>query len=166
VASIASRGGKLDASMTRDTLVDPQPYKPNNVYANTKQANLLFTSELHRRLAATGSPIRALAVHPGVSSTNLFSRQLREQGFGWFVWFAENVVEPIGFQSAAMGALPTIRAVADPDVPSGQLVGPTFMRGWRGHPNVIDVFKVGSDEATAKRLWDLTEEIVGEKFPL
>ncbi|MDX6285249.1 MAG: hypothetical protein QOG53_734 [Frankiales bacterium] len=166
VASIASRGGKLDASMTRETLVDPKPYKPNAVYSNTKQANLLFTRELHRRLTAAGSPMRATAVHPGVSATNLFSRQLQEQGLGWFVWFAEHVVEPIGFQSAAMGALPTLRAVVDPDVPSGQFVGPTFMRGWRGKPNVFDIFTVGSDAATATRLWELTEEIVGEPFPV
>ena len=166
VASIASRGGKLDASMTRETLVDPKPYKPNKVYSNTKQANLLFTRETHRRLTATGSPMRAVAVHPGVSTTNLFSRQLREQGFAWFVPFAEHVIQPIGFQSAAMGALPTLRAVTDADVPSGQLVGPTFMRGWRGKPGVIDVFKVGVDGATGRRLWELTEEIVGEPFPI
>jgi NAD(P)-dependent dehydrogenase (short-subunit alcohol dehydrogenase family) len=165
VASIASRGGKLDASMTRETLVDPKPYKPNKVYSNTKQANLLFTRELHRRLSEAGSPMRAIAVHPGVSATNLFGRQLREQGLGWFAPFAEHVIEPIGFQSAAMGALPTLRAVTD-DVPSGQFVGPTFMRGWRGKPGVFDVFAVGADPATARRLWDLTEEIVGERFPL
>ena len=166
VASIASRGGKLDASMTRDTIVDPTPYRPNKVYSNTKQANLLFTGELHRRLAAARSPMRAIAVHPGVSATNLFGRQLREQGMGFLVPLAEHVLMPIGFQSAAMGALPTLRAVADPEVPSGQLVGPTFMRGWRGKPGVIDVYTVGTDQATARRLWELTEEIVGERFPL
>jgi NAD(P)-dependent dehydrogenase (short-subunit alcohol dehydrogenase family) len=166
VASIASRGGKLDASMTRDILVDPTPYKPNAVYSNTKQANLLFTRELHRRLAAAGSPMRAIAVHPGVSATNLFGRQLREQGMGFLVPIAEHVIMPIGFQSAAMGALPTLRAATDPDVPSGQFVGPTFMRGWRGKPGVFDVFTVGADPATATRLWELTEEIIGEQFPI
>jgi hypothetical protein len=40
------------------------------------------------------------------------------------------------------------------------------MRGWRGKPNVFDVFPVGADEATAARLWELSEEIVGEPFPL
>jgi NAD(P)-dependent dehydrogenase (short-subunit alcohol dehydrogenase family) len=166
VASIASRGGKLDVAMTRETLVDPKPYKPNAVYSNTKQANLLFTRELHRRLGAAGSAMRVVAVHPGVSATNLFSRQLRDQGMGFFVPFAEHVIEPIGFQSAAMGALPTLRAVTDAEVASGQMVGPTFMRGWRGKPNVFDVFTVGADPATATRLWELTEEIVGEKFPV
>ena len=40
-------------------------------YGPSKLANLLFTSELQRRLAAAGSPIKAHAAHPGYSATNL-----------------------------------------------------------------------------------------------
>ena len=40
-------------------------------YGQSKLANLLFTSELQRRLDAAGSPLRALAAHPGYSATNL-----------------------------------------------------------------------------------------------
>src|SRR5437763_9075478 len=40
-------------------------------YGQSKLANLLFTYELARRLSAAGSPIRALAAHPGYAATNL-----------------------------------------------------------------------------------------------
>ncbi|MFI5676377.1 hypothetical protein [Streptomyces cellulosae] len=40
-------------------------YSPRGAHAQSKLANLLFTLELQRRLTATGSPVRALAAHPG-----------------------------------------------------------------------------------------------------
>lgn len=49
-------------------------YKPVTAYAQSKLANLLFTLELQRRLGLAGSPVRAMAAHPGVSSTNLVNR--------------------------------------------------------------------------------------------
>jgi len=165
VSSLASRGGKLDASMTRETLVDPKPYKPNVVYSNTKQANLLFAQELHRKLAAAGSQVRSIAVHPGVSATALFARQMRDQGFGFVAPIVDRIM-PLIFQSSAAGALPTLRAVTDPDVASGDFVGPTALRGSRGAPSVIPLFTPGRDQAAARRLWELSEEITGVTFPV
>ena len=78
ISSIAARGGRLSASTTRQDLVEPSPYDGRRVYQNTKQANLLFASELARRTGAAGSPVSAVAAHPGVSATNLFPRLLRE----------------------------------------------------------------------------------------
>ena len=43
------------------------------VYGQTKLANLLFTFELDRRLAAAGLPVKALAAHPGLAGTHLFA---------------------------------------------------------------------------------------------
>ena len=40
-------------------------------YAQSKLANLLFTSELQRRLTEAGSPVIATAAHPGLAATNL-----------------------------------------------------------------------------------------------
>jgi protochlorophyllide reductase len=82
VSSLAARGGRLSASTTREELVAPVPYVPQRAYSNSKQANLLFAQELHRRAAQAGSPVSAVACHPGVSDTQLFVRQLRERGLG------------------------------------------------------------------------------------
>src|ERR1700760_2723624 len=48
-----------------------RPYSAWLAYGQSKLANLLFTSELQRRLAAAHSPLRAVAAHPGYSRTNL-----------------------------------------------------------------------------------------------
>ena len=168
VASLASRGGKLDADMTRETLVDPTPYREMQVYNNTKQANLLFTAELHRRIDAAGIGVRAIAVHPGVSATNLLGRQIRENRFPFVrvVAPAAELFAKVAFQSGVAGALPTVRGAVDPEIKGGALVGPKFLGGSRGKPEVLDMFAPGTDEKTAQRLWELSEEIVGEPFPV
>ena len=168
VSSLASRGGKLDADMTRATLVDPDPYREMAVYNNTKQANLLFTAELQRRVDRSGLAVRAVAVHPGVSATKLLGRQVRENKLPFIRVLAPaaDVFTRVAFQSGAAGALPTVRAAVDPEVKGGAFVGPTTLGGSRGKPEIIDMFATGTDEKTAVRLWELTEEILGEPFPV
>lgn len=163
VSSLAARGGQLSPGLERDTLVAPRPYHAGGVYSNTKQANLLFAQELHRRASTAGLPVRAVAAHPGVSASNLFPRQLRESGLG-FLAPAAALVLPLVLQSARAGALPPLRAVSDPDIPSGAFVGPTALFGTRGAPHVIDVFSTGTDQVTAERLWQVSEELVGLRF--
>ena len=48
-----------------------RPYSAWLAYGQSKLANLLFTSELQRRLDAAGSQVKAHAAHPGYSATNL-----------------------------------------------------------------------------------------------
>src|SRR6202012_5698652 len=55
----------------RDLNWTARPYSAWVAYGQSKLANLLFTSELQRRLAAAGSPLLAVAAHPGYSHTNL-----------------------------------------------------------------------------------------------
>jgi NAD(P)-dependent dehydrogenase (short-subunit alcohol dehydrogenase family) len=164
VSSIASRGGQLSTSTTVEDLVAPSPYASQKVYANSKQANLLFAQELHRRVVEAGSPVSAVACHPGVSWTNLFARQMRDEGKAWVLPFL-TLVRPIVFQSAAAGAQPTLRAL-DPSTPSGSFVGPKLLNGARGKPEILDVFSTGADPEVAKHLWQLTEDILGTRVPL
>jgi NAD(P)-dependent dehydrogenase (short-subunit alcohol dehydrogenase family) len=164
VSSIAARGGSLSASTTREDLVAPSPYRSTKVYSNTKQANLLFAQELHRRASLAGSPVSSVAAHPGVSWTNLFPRQMQEEGRGWLVP-AARLARPLIFQSAEAGALPTLRAL-HPSTPSGAFVGPKLFAQMRGKPELLDVYSTGSDPAVAARLWQLTEEILGTPLPV
>jgi len=71
VSSGEARGGQLSPQTTREQLLNPTPYDGRQVYRNTKQANLLFAQELHRRCAKAGSQVSAVAVHPGAVATNL-----------------------------------------------------------------------------------------------
>jgi NAD(P)-dependent dehydrogenase (short-subunit alcohol dehydrogenase family) len=163
VSSIAARGGRLSAATTRDELVAPSTYLQHAVYANTKQANLLFAQELHRRAVAAGQPVSVVAAHPGVSSTNLFTRQLRERRLSLLAPAAELVMR-LTLMSPAGGALPVLRAL-DPSTPSGAFVGPASLGQTRGRPELVEVFSTGRDPAAAARLWDLTEELLGSPLP-
>lgn len=159
LSSIAARGGRLTASMTAEELTAPSPYSAQGVYSNTKQANLLLAQELQRRLAASGSSVASVAVHPGVSATELFLRQMRDSGRAWVVPIARPVMRTI-FQSAAAGALPTLRALADPQVKGGEFIGPRHLGQSRGSPEFLKLYRKGDDPAAASRLWELTEEIL------
>ena len=160
ISSIAARGGTLGRAMTEDDLVSPPGYQSQAVYACTKQANLLFAQELHRRV---GDRVSSVAAHPGVSWTNLFVRQLREDGKAWLVPAAK-LIGPVVLQSAAAGAAPTLRAL-DPATPSGAFVGPRTFNQFRGRPELLEVYRTGNDPATAARLWELTEHVLGVPLP-
>lgn len=164
VSSIAARAGRLSATTTRDDLVAPAPYSGNAVYSSTKQANLLFAQELHRRAGRAGSPVSAVACHPGVSDTELFVRQLKERGLGVVAPVAKGVMR-LALQSASAGALPTLRAL-DHSTPSGAFVGPAALGQVRGRPELLDVYPSAQDPAVAARLWELTEQVLETALPV
>jgi NAD(P)-dependent dehydrogenase (short-subunit alcohol dehydrogenase family) len=62
VASGAHRAGRIDFD---DLNWERRRYQAWRAYGQSKLANLLFTSELGRRLTAAGSPVIATAAHPG-----------------------------------------------------------------------------------------------------
>src|SRR5215218_10197901 len=71
VASGAHRGGTISLE---DLNWQRRTYRRWAAYQQSKLANLLFTLELQRRLTEAGSPVRALAAHPGYAATNLQGR--------------------------------------------------------------------------------------------
>ena len=163
VSSGEARFGQLSPKTTWDQLVNPTPYDGKQVYRNTKQANLLFALELHRRCAKAGSPVSVVAVHPGAAATNLFARQLERAGRDRLA-SASKLVTSMLLPSAAAGALATLRAL-DPGTPSGAFVGPTRLGQFRGPPELLEVYASARDPATATRLWELTEQVLGLPLP-
>jgi NAD(P)-dependent dehydrogenase (short-subunit alcohol dehydrogenase family) len=164
VSSTEARGGQLSPQTTREQLLNPAPYDSRQVYRNSKQANLLFAQELHRRCGKAGSPVSAVAVHPGASATNLFARQLERAGRGLLAPVSK-LVTGVLLQSAAAGALSTLRALDD-STPSGAFVGPAGFAQFRGRPELLDVYASAKDPATAARLWELTEHALGTPLPV
>lgn len=134
------------------------------MYRNTKQANLLFAQELHRRCTTAGSPVSAVAVHPGAVATNLFARQLERAGRDRLAAISK-VVGKVLLRSAAGGALSTLRALED-STPSGAFVAPSGFAQLRGRPELVDVYASAKDPATAARLWELTEQVLGRPLPV
>jgi hypothetical protein len=80
-----------------------------------------------------------------------------------------NVLMAIGNKviatSAAEGARPTIHA-AIADLPGNTFVGPTKLRQTRGAPGPVPRSLEAQDPEAARRLWDLSEELTGVRFPL
>ena len=133
-------------------------YSPWLAYSQSKLANLLFTSELQRRLDAVGSPLRALAAHPGYSHTNLQGASGRKLGDA-VVSAATRVVAT----DADFGARQTLYA-ASQDLPGNTLVGPRF--GYVGRTQPVGRSRRAQDAAAATTLWELSEQLTGTKFPL
>ncbi len=156
LSSLAHGLGGLDLD---DLNWQKRRYSRWRAYGQSKLCNLLFTVELQRRLSAAGSDVRAVAAHPGYASTNLQSHTGSR---------LQNAVMAIGnrvlAQSDEMGALPTVYA-ATQDIPGGAFVGPDGLRQQRGHPTLVGRSSAASDEASARRLWELSEELTGVSFP-
>jgi hypothetical protein len=53
-----------------------------------------------------------------------------------------------------------------PDVRGGEYFGPSGVFGLRGTPDRDTPTKAAQDDASARRLWDVSEELTGVSYPL
>ena len=161
VVTVSSMGHRIRAAIHFDDLQWQRRYDRIAAYGQSKLANLLFTYELQRRLsgrpAADMSTI-AVAAHPGTSNTEL-ARNLPR-----IIRPMADVLGPVLFQSAAMGALPTLRAATDRAVQGGQYYGPDGFAEQRGHPKLVNSSAQSHDEDLQRRLWTVSEELTGVNF--
>jgi NAD(P)-dependent dehydrogenase (short-subunit alcohol dehydrogenase family) len=155
VASLAHRNGKMEW----DNLQSEKSYTAWGAYNNSKLANILFARELDRKAREAHSKLLSVAVHPGISVTNIAgpgsdvkSRFMRL--FGRFM-----------FQSDEMGALPTLYAATAPEVEGGQYIGPGGRGEIGGYPKVVQPKPQALNEADGRRLWQVSEELTGVVYP-
>lgn len=161
VVTISSLGHRLRAAIHFDDLQWERRYDRIAAYGQSKLANLLFTYELQRRLSATpDAKTIAIAAHPGGSNTEL------TRNMPAIFRPAAAALGPVLFQSAAMGALPTLRAATDPDVQGGQYFGPDGFLEQRGHPKLVKSSAQSHDAELQRRLWAVSEELTGVSFPV
>ena len=157
VASDAHRMGEIRLD---DLNWEQGGYKSWRAYGQSKLANLLFTSELQRRLADAGSGVRAVAAHPGYAATNLQSNTgnvIQHVG----MWIGNKLIA----QSDEQGAWPTLYA-ATQDIAGDSYVGPDGFREARGNPKLVGRSDAARDADVARKLWELSEELTGVSFPL
>ena len=164
VVTVSSSAHRMVRGMNFDDLMGERKYGRWNTYGQSKLANLLFTSELQRRLDAAGLDIKAMAAHPGYSNTNLQHASPAMRGAG-FELRMTNVMNAILGQSPAMGALPTLFAATAPGLPGDTYVGPDGPAEIRGFPRVVGRTPAAKDERAAQRLWTISEDLTGVHYP-
>jgi NAD(P)-dependent dehydrogenase (short-subunit alcohol dehydrogenase family) len=122
-----------------------------DAYNDSKLNLILFSTELQRRLAASGSPVRSVIAHPGIAPTNLARHSA-----------AGKVTAALRFlfNDAGHGALPSLFA-ATQDIPGNSYVGLGGFGRLKGHPRIRRPAATGLDTATASRLWALTARLTG-----
>jgi NAD(P)-dependent dehydrogenase (short-subunit alcohol dehydrogenase family) len=154
ISSGAHRMGRINF----DDLQSERSYRRWPAYGQSKLANLLFMYELQRRLDAAGSPLRSVAAHPGWAATNLqfHTESIQDRIMG--------LVNRIFAQSDEQGAWPTLYAATTPDLPGGSYVGPDGFLEQRGNPKRVGSSAAARDENTARRLWEVSEELTGVRY--
>ncbi|MEU4620356.1 SDR family NAD(P)-dependent oxidoreductase [Actinoplanes sp. NPDC023801] len=159
VVTVSSTGHRIRAGIHFDDLQWERSYSRAGAYGQSKLANLMFTYELQRRLAAHGTTV-AVAAHPGMSSTEL-TRNTPAAVRVPLTW-----ITPLITQTPAMGALPTLRAATDPAVLGGQYYGPGGRYEVKGHPRLVTSSPQSYEATVQQRLWAVSEDLTGVRFPV
>ncbi|GIU84580.1 MAG: short-chain dehydrogenase [Acidimicrobiales bacterium] len=158
VVTVSSMAHRIRSNIDFDDLNAERSYDRVAAYGRSKLANLLFTYELQRRLVLAGARCQALAAHPGLANTEL-SRHLP----------AFRLVRALGrvfAQSAAAGALPTLRAATDPEARGGEYYGPSGpFEAW-GSPILVRSSARSHDAELQRRLWEVSERLTGVTYPV
>lgn len=157
VSSYAHRYGDVDFD---DLHYQRRPYDKWQAYGQSKTANVLFAVGLTKRLKKFG--ITANALHPGAINTDLGRAltteerdELRKNNPNTF------------WKTPAQGAATEVWAAVSPDLAG---VGGRYLEDCRLAELAADqqspgYFAYAVDEDAAERLWDLSERLVGQRFP-
>ncbi|MFH8799701.1 oxidoreductase [Streptomyces sp. NPDC017936] len=158
VSSMAHLLGNIDLH----DLGAERRYRRWVAYGRSKTANLLFTHELARRLAASGADVVAAAAHPGYADTDLQTAAPRAEGRRG----AERLMElgnRVFAQPAEAGALPALYAATAPGVAPDSFTGPSRAM-WRGAPAPSWRAPWTRDDRAGELLWAASEQLTGVSY--
>lgn len=155
ISSLAHKNAKIDF----EDLQSEKNYSKYKAYGQSKLACLMFARELQRKLDQHNckNPI-SLAVHPGVSRTELF-RHLPN-------WVSAVItpLAPLFTQDSKEGSHPTLMASLDKDVNNGGYYGPQGFQEMKGNPGKAFVASQAKDEEDLTKLWKISEKETGVLF--
>jgi NAD(P)-dependent dehydrogenase (short-subunit alcohol dehydrogenase family) len=159
VVNLSSAGHMTSDVMWDDVNFERHDYNKFASYGQSKTANILFAVELDRRLGDRG--VHAYALHPGLIYTEL-GRYMTKDDMDELIAMAEagssGGLPPA--KSLEQGAATTVYAATAPELDAR---GGTYLADCA----VTDEHAPWArDPEAARRLWTLTESLVGEEFPL
>jgi retinol dehydrogenase 12 len=141
VASDAHRWGALNI----EDLQHEHSYRPLLVYGRSKLCNILFTRELAQRIQGAGVTVNC--VHPGGVATGLGKNN------GWLAVLIATALKPF-ILSSEQGADTVVYVATAPEVEG--VSGKYFVKRGERQPSASAL-----DDEVAKRLWQVSEELVG-----
>ncbi|GIM89909.1 SDR family NAD(P)-dependent oxidoreductase [Paractinoplanes toevensis] len=151
VVTVASEASRRHGVLTLpDDLTDTAPFNARQssaIYGRTKLLDIMFSAELARRLSGTG--VTANALDPGFNVTGL-GRELR------FAAALEKVLRSLRVGDPRRGTSGIVRLATDPALAA--CTGGYFSA--RTGKQLTPV-PPGADPAEQRRLWELTEQLVG-----
>jgi len=165
VVSLSSRGHHLAPVDFEDPNFAQRPYQKWASYGQSKTANVLFAVGLERRLGTAG--VHAYALHPGAIMTELGRHLVPED-----IEFLRSRTPPgttLSFKSIEAGAATSVFAATAPELEGrgGIYLEDCHVATVNDAPNALDGVKTYAiDRRNADRLWELSERLVGQRFPL
>lgn len=147
VVSVSS-GAQAAASINFDDLQGERQYSQWRAYAQSKLANVLFTSELARRLEGTG--VTANCLHPGFVRSNLATSSRLARSI-------VALMRPFTI-SAEAGAETVVYLASSPEVEG--VTGKYFVKKRAVQPS-----REARDPAVARRLWQASADLTQPARP-
>ncbi|MFI5934178.1 SDR family oxidoreductase [Actinoplanes sp. NPDC051494] len=162
--SVAARSGTIDW----ENINQDRDYDAMRAYRHSKIAVGLFARELDARSTAAGWGITSNLAHPGVSPTNLLAAQ---PGLGRRKDTAGvrmiRVLSRVGLTGTVRSAaLPALLAATGPDARGDEMYGPKGLGEVGGAPARRELWPPLRDMADARRIWEVSERLVGATFPV
>jgi len=148
IINVASGAHQRVRGLDFDDLQSTRHYSMFPVYGASKLANLLFNSELARRLARAGSAVTANAMHPGLVHTG-FGSNNRD----WYWRLAYVFLNRAG-RTPEQGADTIIYLATAPELAA--VTGQYFFERQPITPSAA-----ARDPVAARRLWAVSEQLTG-----
>jgi NAD(P)-dependent dehydrogenase (short-subunit alcohol dehydrogenase family) len=160
VIAVGSHAAKGPGFNLDDPNFERRRYSSAAGYSQSKLANLIFMTELARRARAAGLTLISAGAHPGMTDTNLLANSLTLRDYktlqSILTWGSRQVC-----QSVENGSLPQLYAATAPDVRGGDYFGPKWFIEMYGPPKRVRPRAAALNEATGRRLWEVTAELTG-----
>lgn len=161
-SSVVATRGRIDW----EDLAATREYDGMAAYRQSKIAVGLFGFELDRRSRRLGWGVESVVAHPGVAPTNLLAarpeigRATDTSGRRLVRLFSR-----LGLAGTVdSAALPALLAATVPDA-GGRFFGPRGPGGMGGAPAERPMFAPFESVEDATRLWDVSEDLTGVRFP-
>jgi NAD(P)-dependent dehydrogenase (short-subunit alcohol dehydrogenase family) len=167
VVTLSSLGHRRTGIKFDDPNFETSKYDKWEAYGQSKTADALFAVELNRRLEPKG--INVYAVHPGGIMTGL-QRDMSKEEIHAFGWVDDHGKVRDGFKTDAGGASAAVWCATSPLLAAG---GGVYCEDCNiaepkpaGDQSMSGVRPWAIDPQAARRLWTLSEKMLGETFAL